>query len=140
MDDKGHMKWTRRNPMSLPGGGRGVGEGEGVGGTGRGEMEEGHQDYTLSECWGSPPLASLKLLIFTRVAACRWRHSAAVCVSGGHLTAKTQATVLKMINKYLLRVLGVSPTGQPQVADIYTGCRMSLAPLCSVLGSRRPSH
>ena len=42
---------------------------------------------------------------------------------------------MNMINKYLLRVLGVSPKGQPQVADIYTGCRMSLAPLRSGLGS-----
>ena len=79
-------------------------------------------------------MARPKLLVFTRVDACHWRHSAAICASEGHLTAKTKGTVVKMSNKELLRVLEVSPEGQPRVADIYTGCSMSLAPLCSFWG------
>ena len=88
---------------------------------------------------GVPPVGELKLLIFTRVAACHWRHTAAVCVSEGHLTAKTQRKVMNMSNKSLLRVLGISPEGQPRVTDIYTGCRMSLAPLRSGLALRGTS-
>ena len=56
-------------------------------------------------------MARPKLLVFTRVDACRWRHSAAICVSEGHLTAKTKGKVMKMNNKELLRVLEVSPEG-----------------------------
>ena len=89
-------------------------------------------------------MARPKLLVFTRVDVCHWRHSAAICASAGHLTAKTvfltEGKVMKMIDKELLRVLEVFPEGQPRLADIYTGCSMSLAPLRSVLGSRRPYH
>ena len=47
---------------------------------------------------------------------------------------------MKMIDRELLRVPEVFPEGQPRLADIYTGCSMSLVPLRSVLGSRRPYH
>ena len=110
-----------------------------MGGGGRGETGEDART-TPCECWGSPPAARSKLLVFTRVDACHWRHSAAICASEGHLTAKTEGKVMKMIDKELLRVLEVFPEGQPRLADIYTGCSMSLVPLRSVLGSRRPYH
>ena len=53
---------------------------------------------------------------------------------------KSSGKVMKMTNNELLRVLEVSLEGQPRVAEIYTSCSMSLAPLRSVLGSRRSSH
>ena len=38
-----------------------------------------------------------------------------------------------MSHNYLLTVVEVSRQGQPEVADIYVGCRMSLVPLRSGL-------
>ena len=84
--------------------------------------------------------ARLRVAFFTRVDACHWRHSAAICASEGHLTAKTEGKVVKSIDKELLRVLEVSPKGDPRLADIYAGCSMSLAQLRSMLGSRRSYH
>ena len=54
--------------------------------------------------------------------------------------AKTKGQVVKMINKYLLIVLGVSLEVPPQVTEIYTGCRKSLAPLRSGLPRRGSFH
>ena len=51
-------------------------------------MGEGDTKTAPCECWESSPLARPKLLVFTRVDACHWRHSAAISVSEGHLTAK----------------------------------------------------
>ena len=108
-------------------------------------MEEGKGRWakdtksTPCDCWGSPPFGQAQVAGIYTIDACHWRHSAAVCVSEGHLTAKTKGTVVKMSNKELLRVLEVSPEGQPRVADIYRGCSRSLAPLCSVLGYRQPA-
>ena len=86
------------------------------------------------------PQGHLRLPLFTIVGARRQRHSAAVWAPVA-ASPKKHKEIQSNCHRFATerepkKSMEVSPNHPPQVADIYTGCRMSLAPLRSDLGGQ----